>query len=109
MIDTFLFVAGINTLLQTWFGTRLPVVMGASYAYIIPIISISLSRRFNIYVDPHQVGFLHFVIPFFQFSDFCVVLGQTEWILKDNAWKCFVSLELGRMREEKSSFNFFGT
>lgn len=54
VIDTFLFVAGINTLLQTWFGTRLPVVMGASYAFILPIITISLSRRFDVYVDPHQ-------------------------------------------------------
>ncbi|XP_059446130.1 nucleobase-ascorbate transporter 4 isoform X1 [Corylus avellana] len=54
VINTFLFVAGINTLLQSLFGTRLPVVMGASYAFIIPIISISLSRRFNMYVDPHQ-------------------------------------------------------
>ncbi|XP_062177710.1 nucleobase-ascorbate transporter 4 isoform X2 [Alnus glutinosa] len=54
VINTFLFVAGINTLLQSLFGTRLPVVMGASYAFIIPIISITLSRRFNTYTDPHQ-------------------------------------------------------
>ncbi|KAG6600279.1 Nucleobase-ascorbate transporter 4, partial [Cucurbita argyrosperma subsp. argyrosperma] len=54
MINTLLFVAGINTLLQTWFGTRLPVVIGGSYAFIIPAISIALSRRFNFYIDPHQ-------------------------------------------------------
>ncbi|KAF5444296.1 hypothetical protein F2P56_036782 [Juglans regia] len=54
VIDTFLFVAGINTLLQTLFGTRLPVVMGASYAFIIPIISITLSRRFSVFTDPRQ-------------------------------------------------------
>ncbi|XP_041013740.1 nucleobase-ascorbate transporter 4 [Juglans microcarpa x Juglans regia] len=54
VIDTFLFVAGINTLLQTLFGTRLPVVMGASYAFIIPIISLTLSRRFSGFTDPRQ-------------------------------------------------------
>ncbi|KAM1003010.1 hypothetical protein FF1_003325 [Malus domestica] len=54
VIETFLFVAGINTLLQTWLGTRLPVVMGASYAFIIPAVSIALSRRFDVYIDPHR-------------------------------------------------------
>ncbi|KAL6213237.1 hypothetical protein ACLB2K_012684 [Fragaria x ananassa] len=54
VIDTVLFVAGINTLLQTWFGTRLPVVMGASYAFIIPALSIAYSRRFSVFIDPHQ-------------------------------------------------------
>lgn len=58
MINTLLFVAGINTLLQTWFGTRLPVVIGGSYAFIIPAISVALSRRFNFYIDPHQVTFI---------------------------------------------------
>ncbi|XP_044509327.1 nucleobase-ascorbate transporter 4-like [Mangifera indica] len=54
VINTLLFVAGINTLLQTWFGTRLPVVMGGSYAFIIPAVSIAISNRFNINVEPHQ-------------------------------------------------------
>ncbi|KAK6123356.1 hypothetical protein DH2020_042894 [Rehmannia glutinosa] len=31
VIQTLLFVAGLNTLLQSWFGTRLPVVIGGSY------------------------------------------------------------------------------
>ncbi|CAN0920799.1 Nucleobase-ascorbate transporter 4 [Linum grandiflorum] len=43
MINSLLFVSGISTLLQTWFGTRLPVVMGGSYAFVIPAISIALS------------------------------------------------------------------
>ncbi|KAF7811090.1 Nucleobase-ascorbate transporter 4 [Senna tora] len=54
MIQTLLFVAAINTLLQTWFGTRLPVVVGASYAFLIPAISIAFSRRMSIFIDPHQ-------------------------------------------------------
>ncbi|XP_062199817.1 nucleobase-ascorbate transporter 2-like isoform X1 [Phragmites australis] len=40
VVQTLLFVTGIKTLLQTLFGTRLPTIMGGSYAYIIPILSI---------------------------------------------------------------------
>ncbi|GAB4831424.1 DUF1279 super [Ancistrocladus abbreviatus] len=40
VVQTLLFVQGINTLLQTLFGTRLPTVIGGSYAYMVPIISI---------------------------------------------------------------------
>ncbi|KAI3888972.1 hypothetical protein MKX03_028771 [Papaver bracteatum] len=40
VIQTLLFVGGINTLLQTLFGTRLPTVIGGSHAFIVPIISI---------------------------------------------------------------------
>ncbi|XP_028789710.1 nucleobase-ascorbate transporter 4-like [Neltuma alba] len=54
MIQTLLFVSAINTLLQTWFGTRLPVVVGASYAFLIPAISTAFSRNLSIYVDPHR-------------------------------------------------------
>ncbi|OAY39310.1 nucleobase-ascorbate transporter 4 [Manihot esculenta] len=57
LISTLLFVAGINTLLQTWFGTRLPVVFGGSYAFIIPTISIVLSNNNNNnneFLSPHQ-------------------------------------------------------
>ncbi|KAL2324291.1 hypothetical protein Fmac_023349 [Flemingia macrophylla] len=54
MIQTLLFVAAINTLLQTWFGTRLPVVMGASYAFLIPAVSVAFSTRMSVFADPHQ-------------------------------------------------------
>ncbi|KAK7291141.1 hypothetical protein RIF29_06053 [Crotalaria pallida] len=39
VIQTLLFMSGFNTLLQTWFGSRLPTVMGASYAFVIPVLS----------------------------------------------------------------------
>ncbi|RLM85301.1 nucleobase-ascorbate transporter 6-like [Panicum miliaceum] len=45
VVQTILFVAGINTLLQTFFGTRLPVVMGGSYIFVAPTISIILAGR----------------------------------------------------------------
>ncbi|XP_050212291.1 nucleobase-ascorbate transporter 4 [Mercurialis annua] len=57
LINTLLFVAGITTLLQTLFGTRLPVVIGGSYAFIIPAISITLRRNtntFTVFLSPHQ-------------------------------------------------------
>lgn len=53
VIQTVLFVAGINTLLQTTFGTRLPAVIGPSYTFVAPTISIILSGRWS---DPNPVS-----------------------------------------------------
>lgn len=58
VVQTLLFVQGINTLLQTLFGTRLPTVIGASYAYMVPIISIIHDSSFTRIEDPH-VKFLN--------------------------------------------------
>lgn len=55
VINTVLFVSGINTLLQSLFGSRLPVVIGASYAYVIPALYITFSYRFTYYLHPHLV------------------------------------------------------
>ncbi|KAK4782315.1 hypothetical protein SAY86_016417 [Trapa natans] len=46
VIQTLLLVAGINTLNQTWFGSRLPAVIGPSYTFMPTTISIILSGRF---------------------------------------------------------------
>ncbi|KAL1224274.1 putative nucleobase-ascorbate transporter 10 [Cardamine amara subsp. amara] len=54
VIQTLLFVSGLTTLSQSFFGTRLPVIAASSYAYIIPIISIISSTRFTIYTDPFE-------------------------------------------------------
>lgn len=40
VVQTLLFVEGVNTLLQTLFGTRFPTGIGWSYAFMVPIISI---------------------------------------------------------------------
>jgi nucleobase transporter 1/2 len=40
VIQAVLFMSGLNTLLQTFLGTRLPTVMGPSFAYIIVVLSI---------------------------------------------------------------------
>ncbi|KAJ7000033.1 nucleobase-ascorbate transporter 2-like [Populus alba x Populus x berolinensis] len=44
VVQTLLFVEGINTLLQTLFGTRLPTVIGGSYAFMVPIRFLSTMR-----------------------------------------------------------------
>ncbi|KAK7252355.1 hypothetical protein RIF29_36230 [Crotalaria pallida] len=54
MIQTLLFVAGINTLFQTLFGTRLPAVIGGSYTFVPPTISIILAGRYSDIADPRE-------------------------------------------------------
>ncbi|XP_008803524.2 nucleobase-ascorbate transporter 1-like [Phoenix dactylifera] len=58
VIQTSLFVSGINTLLQSLFGTRLPTVMGGSFAYVIPILYIMRDSSLQRIPDPHE-RFLH--------------------------------------------------
>ncbi|XP_022727220.1 nucleobase-ascorbate transporter 6-like isoform X2 [Durio zibethinus] len=52
VIQTLLFVAGLNTLLQTLFGSRLPAVIGGSYTFVPTTISIILAGRFSDTTDP---------------------------------------------------------
>ncbi|KAL1813111.1 hypothetical protein ACET3Z_023176 [Daucus carota] len=40
VIQSLLFMSGLNTLIQTFLGTRLPTVMGPSFAYIISVLGI---------------------------------------------------------------------
>ncbi|XP_068668877.1 nucleobase-ascorbate transporter 1-like isoform X2 [Aristolochia californica] len=54
VIQTLLFVSGINTLLQALFGTRLPTVVGGSFAYVIPIIYITGDSSLQRISDPHE-------------------------------------------------------
>ncbi|KAK6917703.1 Nucleobase cation symporter 2 family [Dillenia turbinata] len=52
VVQTLLFVEGISTLLQTLFGTRLPTVIGGSYAFMVPIISIIHDSSLQNIPDP---------------------------------------------------------
>nr|GMC75215.1 nucleobase-ascorbate transporter 2 [Ipomoea batatas] len=54
VVQTLLFVQGINTLLQTLFGTRLPIVVGGSWAFAVPIISIIHDSSLARIADPHE-------------------------------------------------------
>ncbi|CAN6443713.1 unnamed protein product [Victoria cruziana] len=54
VVQTLLFVTGINTLIQTLFGTRLPTVVGGSHAFIVPIISIIHDSSLMKVYDNHE-------------------------------------------------------
>ncbi|XP_062192988.1 nucleobase-ascorbate transporter 2-like [Phragmites australis] len=53
VVQTMLLVTGINTMLQTLFGTRLPTVIGGSYAFVIPVISIISDPSLMQIADDH--------------------------------------------------------
>ncbi|XP_052185549.1 nucleobase-ascorbate transporter 7-like [Diospyros lotus] len=52
VIQTLLFVAGLNTFMQTLFGTRLPAVIGGSYTFVPTTLSIILAGRYSDILDP---------------------------------------------------------
>ncbi|RZC79997.1 hypothetical protein C5167_042577 [Papaver somniferum] len=54
VIQTPLFVSGINTFLQVLFGTRLPAVIGGSFADIVPIICIIGDSSLQRITEPHE-------------------------------------------------------
>ncbi|AQL00307.1 Solute carrier family 23 member 2 [Zea mays] len=54
VVQTLLFVTGINTLLQSLFGTRLPTVIGGSYAFVIPIMAIIQDPSLSGIPDGHE-------------------------------------------------------
>ncbi|XP_019254267.1 PREDICTED: nucleobase-ascorbate transporter 7-like [Nicotiana attenuata] len=58
VVQTMLFISGVNTLLQSLFGTRLPLVIGGSYAYLIPITSIIQFNSSSVLQDP-ELRFMH--------------------------------------------------
>ncbi|GJN35320.1 hypothetical protein PR202_gb24075 [Eleusine coracana subsp. coracana] len=58
VIQSFLFMSGINTLLQTLVGTRLPTVMNASFAFVVPVLSIAREFDSNNFATNHQ-RFIH--------------------------------------------------
>lgn len=65
VIQSLLFMSGINTLLQTWFGTRLPTVMGPSFAYIISVLAIINDLSDSDFSNEHEVckfGFCRFIV-----------------------------------------------
>ncbi|PWZ27844.1 Nucleobase-ascorbate transporter 2 [Zea mays] len=53
VVQTVLFVTGINTMLQTLFGTRLPTVIGGSYAFLVPVMSVISDHSLIQIADNH--------------------------------------------------------
>lgn len=54
VIQSSLFMCGVNTLLQTLVGTRLPSVMGPSFAYVISVLSIINDLSNNEFNSEHE-------------------------------------------------------
>ncbi|GMN35352.1 hypothetical protein TIFTF001_005241 [Ficus carica] len=54
VIQTLLFMAAINTLLQTMIGSRLPTVMSASFAFTLPVLSIINNYTDRTFDDEHE-------------------------------------------------------
>ncbi|KAI3990340.1 hypothetical protein MKX01_037679 [Papaver californicum] len=54
VIQTLLFTSGLNTLLQTLIGTRLPTVMSASTTFIIPVMSIIIDMSKFGFTSEHE-------------------------------------------------------
>ena len=48
-------MSGVNTLLQTWFGSRLPTVMGGSFAFLLPVLSIINDYTDRTFPSEHEV------------------------------------------------------
>uniref|UniRef100_A0A0E0KHQ9 Uncharacterized protein n=1 Tax=Oryza punctata TaxID=4537 RepID=A0A0E0KHQ9_ORYPU len=87
VVQTILFLAGINTLLQVHLGTRLPAVMGASYAYIYPAVAIILSPRFAIVVDPFE----RFVYTMRSLQGALIIAGVVQAIIGFfGIWRIFI-------------------
>jgi nucleobase transporter 1/2 len=85
MIQTLLFVAGINTFFQTFFGTRLPAVIGGSFSYLPATISIVLAGRYSEILDPVEVTFgsLPYVdTALLNFVHVCFLIVQRSFVLQ---------------------------
>ncbi|XP_039056117.1 nucleobase-ascorbate transporter 3-like [Hibiscus syriacus] len=54
IIQVLLFMSGINTLLQTLIGSRLPTVMGVSFAYVLPLLSIINDYTDEVFATEHD-------------------------------------------------------
>ncbi|MBA0732339.1 hypothetical protein Gogos_016438, partial [Gossypium gossypioides] len=73
VIQTLLFVAGINTVLQALFGTRLPAVIGGSYAYVIPVAYIINDPSLQRISDRHDVSCLFHLL---------INIGSKKWAME---------------------------
>ncbi|RCV41378.1 hypothetical protein SEVIR_9G129800v4 [Setaria viridis] len=87
VIQTILFLAGINTLLQVHFGTRLPAVMGGSYTYIYPIVAIVLSPRHALIIDPLE----RFVLTMRSIQGALIIAGVFQAVVGFfGIWRVFI-------------------
>lgn len=90
-------MSGLNTLLQTLIGTRLPTVMGPSFAYLLPVLSIindfadedfpsehqvyvKMYQAWYIYISMYQTWYIH-VSPWYMYQRMIHVSMYQAWYL----------------------------
>lgn len=60
VIQTLLFMSGLNTLLQTLIGSRLPTVMRGSLAFTLPVMTIINNYTDRVFETEHEVCLVYF-------------------------------------------------
>ncbi|XP_044968622.1 transcription initiation factor TFIID subunit 2-like [Hordeum vulgare subsp. vulgare] len=90
VIHTILFLAGINTLLQVHFGTRLPAVMAGSYTYIYTVVAIIISPRYVLFIG---APFERFVYTMRSLQGALIIAGVFEAVIGFfGIWRVFIRL-----------------
>ncbi|VAH95456.1 unnamed protein product [Triticum turgidum subsp. durum] len=88
VIQTILFLAGINTLLQVHFGTRLPAVMGGSFTYIYAAVAIIISPRYILFIG---APFERFVYTMRSLQGALIIAGVFQAVIGFfGIWRVFI-------------------
>ncbi|KAI4998544.1 hypothetical protein ZWY2020_053886 [Hordeum vulgare] len=88
VIQTILFLAGINTLLQVHFGTRLPAVMAGSYTYIYAAVAIIISPRYILFIG---APFERFVYTMRSLQGALIIAGVFQAVIGFfGIWRVFI-------------------
>ncbi|CAI9782075.1 unnamed protein product [Fraxinus pennsylvanica] len=83
VVQTLLFVEGINTPLQMLFGTRLPTVIGGSWAFMVSIISIIHDSSLERIPGPH----VRFVSTIRAIQGALIVASSVQIIMLGDVWR----------------------
>lgn len=80
VVQALMFISGVNTLLQSMFGTRLSTVVAGSYAFLIPNMSIIKAKRFQMIHNPQEVDSLHLYYYYY----YCIVKNNNVLVCIDD-------------------------
>ncbi|KAE8791017.1 Transcription initiation factor TFIID subunit 2 [Hordeum vulgare] len=98
VIHTILFLAGINTLLQVHFGTRLPAVMAGSYTYIYTAVAIIISLRYVLFIG---APFERFVYTMRSLQGALIIAGVFEAVIGFfGIWRVFIRFVLHMLKNQ---------
>ncbi|KAI4985595.1 hypothetical protein ZWY2020_018225 [Hordeum vulgare] len=98
VIHTILFLAGINTLLQVHFGTRLPAVMAGSYTYIYTVVAIIISPQYVLFIG---APFERFVYTMRSLQGALIIAGVFEAVIGFfGIWRVFIRFVLHMLKNQ---------